>query len=987
MRHAKLVFLVIFHLSVLFSTPLTAEYRFDQWTTEDGLPQNSVNSIVQTKDGYIWFATFGGLVRFDGIKFKIFNTINAPVFKTNRIVYLTEGGDGTLWIGAQNGDLISYKEGVFTSVVQRPVSRRMSLQVFYGDRNGGIWLFGQGGLERYSPDAAGSFVAEHIEIPNEQAPNIGGVVEDSAGDVWVLTMLGLYRFHDGDVRAFLFENGLPIARDANGVIVQNRIQPIIDHKDRIWLASDDFLARFEDGRFMPVFKKKNALFQIKESTDDTFFLRAEGKIFRFAGDATNGLITVDPSVVGAIRSMISDREGNLWLGLNGQGLRRYKRQTARTFSAADGLTDGDVHFVFEDRDKVIWIGTDSGLFKYLGGTFRTVASPVKGAYDSAIQSSDGTIWFMTGAGLYTYRNDQFSEFVKQSGISGEAVFEDRNGTLYFVVADGLITIRDNLRQHFTVENGFVKSDVQSIVEDHDGGMWFAMTGGASRFKYGVFTNYTAENGLSNDNVRDIYEDRDGVIWFGTYGGGLDRLKDGKIFAVTTREGMNEDIVSRIIVDEQDNFWMLGNRGVSVISRTALNDLADGKIKTIACESYGVSDGMENSEGNGGHHPAGWLASDGRFWFPSIRGVIVIDPASSSVPPPPVYIEDVFLSGKQSESTGRIEIAPDIENIEIHYAGLNFSKPEQVKFRYKLEGFDDDWIEVGTRRVAYYTRLPAGNYHFLVTASTTSGVWNEQPAVRDVIVLSDPLWKKWWFILSVSVLAVLAIVMFYRLRLVRLERSRRQQQEFSRALIRSQEQERKRIAGELHDGLGQTLLIIKNRAFLGTKAGNMETVGEQFSEIAASSGEAINQAREIAYYLRPSQLERFGLTSAIEEMVRQAADSSNIEFESRLDSLDGMFSPENEINFYRVVQEGVNNILKHSQATKAKVLVARSGGKIELLIDDNGKGLAGETSDIQKRSGFGLFGLEERLRILGGKFSISSEAGNGTRIVITIDRGE
>ena len=983
MRHPKAICVFILLVLIVFSTTLTAQYRFDQWTTENGLPQNSVNSIVQTRDGYIWFTTFGGLVRFDGIKFKIFNTINAPTFKSNRLIRATEAPDGSLLIGGQNGDLISYKDDVFRPIIQNPVSQRTPLGIFRGSKNGEIWNLGKSGLERRTPDASGNWLVSTVEIPNEPQPFVNGIAEDNSNNIWVSTPLGLYRFNNGAVTSFPFKDNFPQATDNPG---QQVIRLLIDRKNRIWVYSADFLARFENERFIPILQKRGGNFDIAENLDGTFFLRLDGKIYRFADDKVQETLIDDDSINASYRFMMSDRERNIWIGTNGQGLRRYKQQTARTLGKAEGLIDGPVNFVFEDRDKNIWIGADA-LYKYRDGKFERF--PEAWNFNSAFQSSDGRLWFEAQTGIYNFKDGKFTDFGKESGIRAYSVFEDSRGTFYYVVEKGLITVQNGARREFSGVDGFVpgpvqSSTVQSIIETNDGGVWFATTGGVYRFKDGAFTNYSSENGLSNDNVRDIYQDRDGTIWMGTYGGGLNRLKDGKMFAITTREGLNEDIVSRILVDEKDNFWMLGNRGVSVISRSALNDLADGKIKTIACESYGVSDGMLNSEGNGGHHPAGWRASDGKFWFPSIQGVIVIEPAPSDLPPPPVYIEDVFLSGKQVESAPKIEVAPGTENLEIHYAGLNFSKPEQVKFRYKLEGFDQDWIEVGNRRAAYYTNVPPGNYRFLVTASTTSGIWNEQPAGKDVIVLSDPIWKKWWFILSASILVILALVIFYRLRLLQLEKTRQRQQEFSRALIESQEQERKRIAGELHDGLGQTLLIIKNRAFLGTKANDLAIANEQLSEISASSGAAIDQAREIAYYLRPSQLERFGLTSAIEEMIRQAGESSEIDFESRVESLDGIFSPENEINFYRIVQEGVNNVLKHSEATSAGVIIKRTDGKVELFIEDNGKGLPGGVPNAKKSAGFGLFGIEERLRILGGKLSINSAPGNGTRVSITIE---
>ncbi len=986
----------------LFVCSINAQYRSELWTTENGLPQNSITAILQAKDGYIWFGTFGGLVRFDGIKFKIFNTINAPAIKSNRITALYEDKNGTLWIGTQSGNLISYKDEIFTSVLEPPILPRAAIFFICVDESDAILIPSGEGLKKYTADASGNFTAEKIPLPNEENPVVGSIVRDDAGSIWISTANALYQYKNGAFSVFPFYDLFPKTKAPQGNLVPSTVKIFIDGKKRIWLVGNTVLARFENGGFVSLLQKTDANFNFVENIDGSFFLKSENKIYRYKSEqravatcseieqkqvatalcSDTKLLIDDAEKFGRFRLMTADREGNLWIGTTGKGLLKYKQQTARTYAKADGLTDNDAYFVFEDRDKNLWIGADN-LYKFQAGKFEIV---LKGNHVSAFQGKDGTICFSAQGGkISAYKNGVFTDFSKESGITSERVFEDSRGTFYFQNDEGLFIVRDGKREIISPQSNYIHTKIQTIIEDREGAVWFGAVNGASRYKDGIFTVFLGKDGLSNDNVRDIYEDRDGVLWFGTYGGGLNRFKDGKFFAITTREGMYEDIVSRIIVDEKDNFWLLGNRGVSVISRSALNDLSNGKIKTIACATYGVSDGMQTSEGNGGNFPAGWQASDGRFWFPSIQGVIVIDPKFSDLPPPPVYIEDVFLGGKQIESQSQIEVPADKENLEIHYTGLNFTKPEQVKFKYKLEGFDKDWIEVGTRREAYYTQLPAGNYRFLVTASTTNGIWNEQLASKNITVLSNPIWKKPWFILLVSILLIVALMLFYRIRLFRLEKTREQQQRFSRQLIESQEAERKRIAGELHDGLGQTLLIIKNRAFLGTKANNLEIANEQLGEISASSGEAINQAREIAYYLRPSQLERLGLTSAIEEILEQVSESSEIEFKYEIDSLDGVFSPEDEINFYRIVQESLSNILKHSEASKAKVSVSRKDDKIELLVQDNGKGFAIEKSNIHGKSGFGLIGMEERVRILGGKISIKSEKGKGTKVFVAIDK--
>lgn len=977
MHYLRLAF--IFTLITFFALTAKAQYQSETWTTENGLPQNSVTSIVQTKDGYIWFGTFGGLVRFDGIKFKVFNTINAPAIKSNRITNLFEDKNGTLWIGTQFGNIISYKDETFTSVLEPPTTQRAAIQVFCADKSGTIWIFNGIGIQKLSLTSKGKFTSEYINLPDEPNPDVGSIIEDDSNNIWISTFKGLYQYQNGNIHSYPFEKIFtPDTVSFNISGGMPKVKIFIDKENQFWLFGFNGLARFDNGKFVSLIQKPNANISIVENTDNTYLVKMDNKIYRLVNDKIAELLIDIPEKIKSFRQIMSDTEGNLWLGTDGEGLIRFKRQTARTFSKIDGLTDSSLFFVFEDNEKNLWLGADN-LYKFRDGKFENVSQNFAVNFISAFQSKDGTLWFGNREkGLLTFKNGKFNEFGKENDIKSNNVFEDSRGSFFFPTKEFLTIIKDGNRENIAFPNG----GVQKIMEDREGGIWFGMVSGLSRFQTGVFTNYSISDGLSNENVRDIYQDKDGVIWIGTYGGGLNRFKNGKFFPITTREGMNEDIISRILVDDKDNFWMLGNRGVSVISRSALNDLADGKIKTIACASYGVSDGMLNSEGNGGNSPAGWLASNGKLWFPSIKGVIMVDPKFSDLPPPPVYIEEVLLDGKQVESSVNIEIEPDVKNLEIHYTGLNFTKPEQVKFKYKLEGFDQDWIEVGTRRAAYYTQIPAGKYRFLVTASTTNGVWNENFATKDLVVLSFPIWQKWWFISAVSVIVIICIVLFYRLRLLRLAKIRQQQQTFSRQLLESQESDRKRIAAELHDGLGQHLIIIKNWASLGLNVTEKDApVREQLNEISSTALQALNEVREIIYDLRPHQIETIGLSKTITFMLEQVSTSSGINFKTKIDNIDKIFVPEDEVIFYRILQECVSNIIKHSNAKNAEVLINNDESSITLKISDDGKGFSANEGDSNKvQSGFGLKGIEERVKMLNGKLEIQSAKSIGTTIL-------
>ncbi|MCA1849473.1 MAG: histidine kinase, partial [Acidobacteria bacterium] len=380
--------------------------------------------------------------------------------------------------------------------------------------------------------------------------------------------------------------------------------------------------------------------------------------------------------------------------------------------------------------------------------------------------------------------------------------------------------------------------------------------------------------------------------------------------------------------------------------------------------------------------------DGRLLFPTQGGLAVVDPelTGPKVQPPPVVIESLMVDRRPMRFGDRLEISPGQENLEIQYTGLSFIKPDFIRFKYRLEGLDQDWVEAGTRRAAYYSHLAPGDYTFTVTAANSEGVWNTQGASLRIIV-HPPFWRTWWFLsLTAAVIAGLAFLA-YELRVLRLKRAHAAQEAFSRQLIASQEQERKRIAAELHDGLGQNLLIIKNRALMGLHVlKGQETAREQLDEITSATSQAIEEVREIAYNLRPYHLDRLGLTSTIEAMIEKIAATSEINFSAEIDNLDGLLAKESEINLYRVIQESLNNIVKHSGAAAAQVKIMRDESGISITIRDDGRGFLLEPMSPaeSRRRGFGLTGMAERVRMLGGTHTIHSAPGEGTTVSIRIN---
>jgi len=460
-----------------------------------------------------------------------------------------------------------------------------------------------------------------------------------------------------------------------------------------------------------------------------------------------------------------------------------------------------------------------------------------------------------------------------------------------------------------------------------------------------------------------------------------------------REGLFNNGVFKILEDRRGYFWMSSNRGIYRVSKQQLNDVARGKSKGVTSISYGKHDGMRNIECNGG---GGAITSDGRFWFPTQDGVAVLDPEmlGTNPKPPPVVIEACLIDQQNPEryaqspiSPGPVRIKPGQESIEIHYTALSLIDSERIRFKYRLEELDRDWVDAGTRRTAYYPRLPPGNYRFKVTAAHADGVWNEHVADLGIVVL-PAFYQTWWFACILSAMAAALLWFAYRYRLRQVEQARAAQQAFSRQLISSQENERKRIAAELHDSLGQRLVIIKNLALLllqnrsGTPTFN-GTEREQIEEISAGASGAIQEVREIAYDLRPYRLDRLGLAFALRAMIESASAASLIAFAIEIDEIDGILPKPAEINFYRIVQECVNNILKHSEAKQATVRILRTEKGLTLTVQDDGKGFSRDSGDADPRQGFGLTGISERARLLGGKAAIQSAPGQGTTVIIEI----
>jgi signal transduction histidine kinase/ligand-binding sensor domain-containing protein len=979
----------------LFSQIIWAQYRFDSWDTEDGLPQNTVYGMTQTRDGYLWLTTYDGLVRFDGVRFTVFDKSNTRGITSNRFTSIYEDTEGVLWIGTEYGGLVRYSGGEFKTFDGSSGLPNNSLRQIQQDAEGNLVVSTEGGIvcrrgDRFEPCISG--------VPASDFR----VYRGKSGAQWIFERKGLSKIKDGKATDYPVD-WVGTTFDAMEFFEDRYGDLWIGTRDAaLYRIADDGIIRYspdEGERLEKGSVSINAVSIITGGDSDGnvwFNGGSNGEIVVFNPQTRSfqRFTTADGLSSSQIKSFFTDREGTLWIGTVNRGLNRVTKQSIRTFSDKDGLKGNNVYPILEDKAGGIWVGTNLAVSKIKDGVITNYES-VKGVplreAQTLYEDREGRLWIGFW-GLIGYLKD--GNFTNLTSLLGKftynSIHQDRTGCLWIGGDFGLIRFENEEVTRYSVADGLPHNEVKVIHEDRSGTLWLGTYGGLAQIKDGRFISFTERDGLVSNRVRTIAEDADGALWIGTYDGGISRFRDGKFVNYTTADGLFNNGAFRILEDSRGNFWISSNRGIYRVSRAELNDFADGKTSAVTSIAYGTEDGMLNAECNGGRQPAGVKTRDGRLWFPTQQGVVVVNPDSIPVnsSAPPVVIESVEIDNRNvslAENQSAIRIEPGQSALEIAYTGLSLIKSEQVRFKYKLAGLSDEWIDAGTRRTAYYSYLPPGEYVFTVIAANSDGVWNTQGKSIAVSVI-PPFYRTWWFI-SVSALGIFALALAgYSVRVSQLKREKRRQEAFSRRLMELQENERKRIAGELHDSLSQNLVIIKNRAMISLQQRERaEQAFEQLEEIADAAAESLSEVREIAHNLRPFQIDRLGLTKAIEALIRKA-NTPELSVTAELDEIDGIFAPEMEINLYRIIQESLNNIIKHAAASEANVKIAKSDKMIEITIRDDGRGFDAasmQAGESENGSGFGLVGITERARILGSIPVIESAAGKGTKIYLRV----
>ncbi len=742
-----------------------SQYGLDVWQSEQGLPQNTVQALLRGRDGYLWIGTQEGLVRFDGARFTTYDRRNTPELKHNSIISLAEGPDGTIWAGTNGGGILRrHRNGTFTSIGANEGLRGLIIWAVVLDGAGDAWVGGDGnGVERISGGRVVQRISVREGLPVDQ---VRVVAFDRSGALWVgTTGKGVAVVRGGRVEKVWGEDVL-----GSGLV--RGLAP--DGEGGVWVAaSGGGLTYLKDGLARKYREKdgfpSDQATAIHVDTDGTVWFGTWGAgVGRIRDGAVETIGTGEGLSNDQVWSLASDEEGSLWVGTWVGGLNRLRDGRFLSYTTREGLTSDNVRALLQGSDGSVWIGTAGGGLNRLKDG-RITAYRVKDGLPSdhvsaLLEDRRGTLWVGTNlGGAARFSNGRFTPLGPAQGLPHHdvrAFVEDREGNVWIGTIGGGVTrvSPDGTLRVFTVAGDSLPSDrILALAEGPDGAIWMGAPAlGVIRYAGGRFRAFTTRDGLSSSRVIALHVDADGTVWAGTSGGGVNRLRDDRVSSVTTREGLWDDLVQVILDDGRGSLWMSCNKGVFRVSRAELEAVANGKASTLRSVSFGPSDGMRSGSAAGGQQPAGFVARDGRIWFPTYRGVAVLDPSrlGSTERSPRVAIEEVLVDGRPFDVSGAVTLPAGSERLEIHYTALTLVATDRVRFRIRLDGLDREPVDVGSRRVAYYTNLPSGSYVFRVAAADVRGEWGERETT--LIFRKTPRVREtWWFWASLALLASLA----------------------------------------------------------------------------------------------------------------------------------------------------------------------------------------------------------------------------------------
>lgn len=959
--------------------------RVTRWTTDHGLPQNRISALQQTRDGYLWIGTWFGLARFDGARFTVFDKHNTSQLTNDTINALAEDTEGTLWIATAHG-LLSYRDHQFKRWTTAEGLPHRKVWRLSASQAGGVWL--QAG-DDVTLLKQGEF-SRAWKVPTPD---------------WDRNIRSMQEGPDGWLHVLTAEAGLLVSPAADEIRTNFLAEPSGlgrlmaqwpgRESGQMWVATGNGVHRRERGEWSVVGTN-----ELGAACVD--FLHADRAGHLWANVQSGGwkrwdgahwtTITVGEHLrTPAMTCWSEDREGNIWVGTD-QGLVQLQRRRMKTFAKRDGLAEDHVWSVCEGSNGTIWLGTKGGLSRMQNERIVPLTARearAENANRCVWPSREGGVWIAkAGLGLIEFK-DNFVERVSNAELPGgdiAALYEDRSGQLWIGTGEGVAAWRDGrVVTHYSRRSGQPVRNVRCILEDRDGAMWFGQQGeGLTRLKDGQFHNFTEHDGLSNNRVWALHEDAGGTIWIGTENG-LTRYREGRFHSFTRQHGLQENSVNWILEDDFGFLWLSGLRGIYRVMREQLNAVAEGRATVVECAAFGTADGMDTSETNGEGQPSGWKARDGRLWFPTVQGVVVIDPKTIQVSTvaPPVVIEQVkadrqiiFGDGtapqdsaqNNNDSEAMVKLGPGRARVmEFGFTAIAFADASRARFRYRLTGHDSSWRDGNAERVVHYTNLRPGNYRFEVTAANHHGIWNPQPS-RFAFSLAPHFYETWPFyaLCGVAVVGVGAGITAYRLRWLRRLLTARHEQALS--------EERTRIARDLHDDLGTALTGVALELDV-TRRQSQDGIASRLGESAARVRSLAERMREVVWAVNPRCDTVSSLASFLEQQAAQFLHQANLrvrfDFPEDIPPLPLDANARHQLALS--VREALTNVVRHAEATEAVVSLVLERGALTVEVKDNGRGFC--PADVAAQ-GEGLASLNARLSRIGGRFECVSAPGKG-----------
>jgi len=933
-----------------------SQYVTARWNTAAGLPSHNIYAIRQGRDGYLWLGTGAGLVRFDGTRFRLVGAPSVPGYGDGGVTALAEGPDGTLYYGTTSGGAARYAGGVFTPLVFPSAVEPALVTVLLATSDGALWIGARSrhvyrhadgqmhALRGRLPDLRGplsfledgdtvwigspslgvfAYRPDGVERHAVTTDPVQAMAKDAEGALWIGTPRGLARLKDGDVRWWG-----QATRDGE----MNVSALLADARGTLWIGTRQGLCRIRQGHLDRL-------------------------------SSQHGLIDDD------VRALAQDHQGNLWVG-TARGLTRLSDGRFVTHGAREGLIDPGLHAVAPGRDGSVWAGSKSALMRLTrDGAVRHYdlpSGPGPHAVVALHEDGRGRVWMSDNGRLLVLENGAVREqplrgaraSTKVSAITGDA-----EGPMLFLTSLGLVRLEgERLRPLVSGVPGYV----HAVHRDRAGALWLASSLGLVRVRGASRRVFTTVDGLPANRVRSLSEDEDGSLWAAT-GGGLARVQGESIRALTVREGLPEGYLVLVLDDGRGRLWLASRDHVFRLEKAEVREVLDGKRANVVPLLFDDADGLDATEARLGSNP-GFRGPDGRLFFATAGGLSVVDPAqvASGEPGPAVHIEGVRVDGRAER---RAEYPPGRGDVAVDFAAIEYGAPHKIRFRYRLEGRDADWVSAGTQRSVSYSNLPPGRYRFTVMASNRDGSWTGAPAEL-AFTLRPPFHRTRWFYSASVLLGLVVLVLAYRLR-VGLLHAR-----FAAVL-----DERTRIARELHDTLAQGLAGLGMQLDTALKIlparADLALVRHELEQGRSLVRLSLGEVRRSIWVLR-AQVTRDGtdLTTSLGKSLSQLVSGSGADFRFTASGAARRLGGDLERNLLRIAHEAVWNAARHARAKAIEAALEFDTTSLVLTVRDDGCGFDG---DEARRSGahFGLIGLAERARSLGGALQVSSQPGAGT----------